>query len=487
MRWIIAVAVLSLATPLPADAQRPGDIRAEPFTLELGDHEVETELAWLAVPANRQRAGGVTLEIAYVVLPATTDTPGAPIVYLAGGPGGAGISEAGIPHMAELFESLREVADVVLVDQRGTGRSIPRLACPNEGSIPSDVFASRERMIELYGAAAERCAERVRAGGVDPSDFNTQESADDLEDIRRALGAERIRLLGFSYGTHLALATIRRHGERIERAVLAGTEGLGDSYKLPSVYDAQVRTLAGLAARDTEVGPIVPDLEGTLREVLNRLSREPFFVTVADRSGAPVALTIGAEGLLYLLRRDIGDTNDLPLFPAWIHEMAGGGTELLEGFALKRYSEMGRGVSVMSIAMDCASGADPERLARIESEIPESIFGRMTNLLEPESCGFVDVEDLGPAYRAPFESDVPTLFVSGTLDSNTPPAQAEAIRSGFSRGAHVVVENAGHESTLPLPEVRALIRRFLSGEEVADQRIAGPPLRFEPIPTPSGS
>ena len=483
MRWIIVVASISVLSALPAAAQQPEDVRREPFTLQLGDREVETELARLVVPANRDREGAGTLEIAYVVLPATTDTPGAPIVYLAGGPGGSGISAAGIPYMAELFEALREVADVVLVDQRGTGRSIPRLTCAIEEPVPADVFASRERMLELYGIAAARCAERFHAEGIDPSDFDTAESADDLEDLRRALGAERISLLGFSYGTHLALATIRRIGDRIERAVLAGTEGLGESYKLPSTYDAQIRTLAGLAARDPEVGPVVPDLEATLRGVLDRLSREPVSVTVTDRNGTPVELTIGAEGLLYLLRRDLGDTNDLPLFPAWIHEMAAGGTDILEEFASKRYGEMSRGISIMSIAMDCASGADPDRMARIEDEIPGSILGPMTNLLDPEGCGFVDAEELDASFRAPFGSDVPALFISGTLDSNTPPWQAEAARSGFSHAAHVVVENAGHESTLPLPEVQTLIREFLSGEDVEDRRIASPPLEFVPIET----
>jgi pimeloyl-ACP methyl ester carboxylesterase len=486
MRWLLVVSLLALA-PSASAAQRPGDVRSEPFTLELGSREVETRLTRLAVPTNRRRGDGATIEIAYAVLPATTDTPGAPIVYLAGGPGGSGISEAGIPHMAELFESLREVGDVVLVDQRGTGRSLPRLACPNEGRVPADVFASRERMTRLYGAAAARCAERFRAMGIEPSDFDTEESADDLDDVRRALGAERIRLVGFSYGTHLALAAIRRHGDRIERAVLAGTEGLGETYKLPSTYDAQVRTLAEIVARDSAAGPFVPDFEVSLRSVVERLWREPVSVTVTDRDGTPVELTIGSEGFLYLLRRDIGDTNDLPLFPAWIHEMERGGTGILARFAGKRYIEMGRGVSVMSIAVDCASGVEPERLARIESEIPASIFGRMTNLLEPESCESVGVEDLDAAFRAPFESDVPALFVSGTLDSNTPPAQAEAVRAGFANGVHVVVENAGHESTLPLREVQALIRRFLSGGAVGDRRIAGPPLVFEPIPRMSGS
>ncbi|MGH7566925.1 MAG: alpha/beta hydrolase, partial [Gemmatimonadota bacterium] len=140
-------------------------------------------------------------------------------------------------------------------------------------------------------------------------------------------------------------------------------------------------------------------------------------------------------------------------------------------------------VSVMSIAMDCASGVDEERRRRIESETPGSVFGRMVNLLEPESCESVDVADLGPDFRSPLESDVPTLFVSGTLDSNTPPWQAEENRKGFPNSAHIVVENAGHESTLPVPEVQGSIVKFMGGENLEDRRVALPALEFEPIAT----
>lgn len=479
MRWIVVIALFVFAGP--AAAQQPGDVRREPFTLELGDQKVDTELAHLTVRANHAREDGGTIEIAYVVLPAKTASPAAPIVYLDGGPGGSGISTAGVPYMAELFEKLRDVADVVLVDQRGTGRAIPRLACGAEEPVPGDIFASRARMIELHNFVAERCASRFRAQGVDLSDYDTVESADDLDDLRQAFGVERISLLGFSYGTHLAMATMRRHGDRLERVVLAGTEGPGQAYKFPSTYDAQVRAIARLAAADPTID--APDLEATLRQVLDRLARNPVTVKVMDmRRRVPVELTIGAEGFLYLLRRDIGDTNDLPLFPAWIYEMANGGTTILERYATRRYNEAGRGVSVMSLAVDCASGVDPARLHRIEEETPGSIFGAMTNQLDPEACESVDVEDLGAAFRAPVESDVPTLFVSGTLDSNTPPAQAEEARKGFLNSAHIVVENAGHESTLPVPEVRELIASFLAGRDVEDRRIVVPALAFEPVP-----
>jgi pimeloyl-ACP methyl ester carboxylesterase len=88
------------------------------------------------------------------------------------------------------------------------------------------------------------------------------------------------------------------------------------------------------------------------------------------------------------------------------------------------------------------------------------------------------VPALSDDFRSPIRTHVPTLFISGTLDSQTPPAQADEVRKGFARSVHVVVENAGHESTLPHAEVQALLAAFFRGEQLRDQTVALPPLRF---------
>jgi hypothetical protein len=70
------------------------------------------------------------------------------------------------------------------------------------------------------------------------------------------------------------------------------------------------------------------------------------------------------------------------------------------------------------------------------------------------------------------------LFVSGTLDSNTPPFQAEELRWGMPRATHLIVEHAGHEDTIPNAEVQAAIAEFLAGKDVSARRVALPAPRF---------
>ncbi|NJL28778.1 MAG: hypothetical protein HC897_13240, partial [Thermoanaerobaculia bacterium] len=82
-------------------------------------------------------------------------------------------------------------------------------------------------------------------------------------------------------------------------------------------------------------------------------------------------------------------------------------------------------------------------------------------------------------------SEVPVLFVSGTLDVRTPPSNVEEILAGFTHGAHVAVRNAGHEAReLMSEEYRNLLQAFLRGEQVESCTITLPAVRFDP-PEPS--
>ena len=443
---IIVVAAL-LAFSSPGFAQSPADLEK------------------VVVLEDRSKPDGRRIELAYARLTSTAATPGSPIVYLDGGPGGSGVGLYRVEAYKALFDELRAVADVVLLSQRGTGFSTPRLSCRDAMAIPGDVFASAGRMAEALGPRTERCAAELRAKGIDLSAYNTDASADDLEDLRRAIGAETISLFGFSYGTHLALAAVRRHPERIDRLILAGTEGPDHSQKLPHTFDLQLARLQHLEGKG--------DLVEVTHRVLAALEKRPVAV---DAKGT--ALTIGKEGFQYLLRRDIGDTNDTANLLRLIRDTDRGDYRMLTAFATRRFTELAGGVAMMGTAMDCASGVSAERLARINRERAESLLGTMTNFPFPQVCDLLELPALPARFRAPVVSALPTLFISGALDSNTPPYQAEEVRWGFPNSVHMIVENAGHESTLTLPETRRLIVDFLTGQDVSGRRIAArSPLR----------
>lgn len=473
----IVALLVAVAAPAAAQAPRAGDLTLERRTIRFDDAETrDVELGTLLVPENRSVPDSRLIELVFLRLPARAGADGPPLVYLEGGPGGSAVTEN--PDALERWTPLLDVGDVILLDQRGTGRS-GRLVYGWDGPAPTDIFLTEERGLARLREAAVRAAAHFRERGVDLRGYTTEESADDVNDLRVALGAAKVNLLGFSYGTHLGLSVIRRHGEHIENAVLIGVEGPDHTFKLPSTMDTQFRKLALMAAADPEVSRHVPDLNALLDSVLERLEREPMVVEVRDpRNGESVALPIGADGLRFILRRDIGDASDLPVFPRLLHSIDRGDPTLLAWFVQKRYQ---LGVHAMSAVMDAASGASPERLARIRAEAAESRFGNVMNAPGLMYADVFDAPDLGEEYRSPLVSDVRTLFLAGTLDWNTPPFQAEEVRWGFPNSTIIVVENAGHEQILPHPEVQRAILAFLRGESVDDVTAAWPPMRFVPI------
>ncbi len=459
-----------------------GDLWFEPFKFAIEGNTVEGELGRLVVKENRAKGDSKLIELAFVRLKSTAAKPGYPVIYLDGGPGSSAIGIAQVPDYMRAFQKLREVGDVILLDQRGVGRSRPNLSRASAEPLPTDIFAGRVKAQAEFTKRFREAAEHFRSQGVDLAGYNTRESAHDVDDIRKALGAEKVNLVGFSYGTHLGLACIRYHGENLNRVALFGTEGPDHTDKLPSTSDNAVRRLAKIAASDPEIGAKVPDLYATLKRVLEKLEKEPARVTVTDRkTNKPVELTIDHDGLRFLIRIDLGDASDLPIFPAWFVTMDRGDYSILSRFAERRYNQFG-GAPVMTVMVDGASGATAARRKQIEREAKTSILGDMMNFPAFNIPGISEGIDLGDEYRSPIKTVVPTLFFSGELDNNTQPFQAEEVRKTFRNSTHIVIPNAGHESMLTESRCQQTMVDFLNGKDVSDVKIALPPLKFAPIP-----
>lgn len=479
---IVFLASLAAAQTQPTE-KKDGELKFEPFTIPFEGQNVAAELGRLTVRENRSHPNTKLIELAFVRLKSTADKPGYPVVYLDGGPGSSAINLARVPDYMRAFMKLREVGDVILLDQRGVGRSKPNLTRLASESLPLDVFANEEVMLRALRERVTDAANYFRQQGFDIQAYNTIESANDVDDVRKALAAEKVNLVGFSYGTHLGLACIRYHGENLNRVALVGTEGPDHTNKLPFTSDASLKRLAQLAAAAPELEGKVPDLFGMLRDVLNRLEKEPVTVQITDqRSRKPIEVKVGKSGLQFLIMRDLGDTNDLPIFPAWFYTMYHNDYSILARFAERRYNQFSQGISLMTAVMDASSGTSKARIAKIENEAKTALLGNMVNFPFPGIDDAVGSPDLGEKFRSSINTGVPTLFISGTLDNNTPPFQADEVRRTFRQSTHVIVENAGHESMFDDGRVQQTIVDYLHGVDVSKTKIALPPLKFKELP-----
>ena len=462
----------------PAPGKRPGGLTFEPFKVQMNDGTTrDAELGRLYVPESRDRDTTHLVRIAFLRWKSTSPNPGTPILYLAGGPGIPGSLVARSPAYAKLFEKLRTLGDVIVPDQRGTGLSEPSLACPPS---PPEItlFESETAMRQAVLKQIQPCAASFRENGIALEAYETRESANDIEDIRRALGAERLRLVAASYGCELALETIRLYPSRVERAALAGVRSPDKALKLPSVLDLQLRRVSGLVAQDPAYAAN-PTVDVLARALIDKLNEAPISLNSAPATGgAQQPMKVAGAGLAAVLQGDLTDARAVLAVPAMLNAMAAGDFRFFLGRLQVLYNAMARGASVMSVSADCASGGNPERRSEVEREGSDSSFGSIANLyMDPALCSAVGARDLGDRYRNRIYSSVPALFLSGSMDATTPSFEAEEVAWGFPNGVHIVVENAFHD-ILPEDSVQQLVTDYMGGTDVKGRRVAAPPPHF---------
>jgi pimeloyl-ACP methyl ester carboxylesterase len=464
--------VLSVATT-PILAQASPDttpITFAPFTLTTrADGAIAAEIGTLRVPSRHREPNGATLALRFVRVKSVRPSSAPPVIYLAGGPGGSGI-DAAIGVRWPVFDAVRQHADVILLDQRGTGRSEAPPPCPRAESPawPSHIALSADEAVRALQREAQRCATAWRAAGVDLEAYTTIESAHDVERVRRALGVEQVNLWGMSYGTHLALAVMRAYPTRVGRVVLMGTEGPDHTLKTPLEADRLLARLDQWVARDREAGVFTRDLSGDLARALARLDSAPLNVTLPGTPADAPPLRLGAFDLQLTVAGLLGRTQTSTLLPVMLSGLRQGDATLFAQLAWQVRQQLTR-FSAMSLTMDVASGASEARRALVSAQERESVLGRALNFpwpnLRADSLGLPDV---GDDFRAPLASSTPALFISGTMDGRTPVANATEVMRGFRHAQHLILDQAGHDDDLwtSSETIAERIAKFLAGESV---------------------
>ena len=261
-------------------------------------------------------------------------------------------------------------------------------------------------------------------------------------------------------------------------AILAGTEGPDHTYKLPSNIQKHLEDLAAVIKADPVVGKEIPDFLGLMKSVFDQLDAKPETVEITDsRTRLKVKVIVNKFVMQFIVANNIG-TTVTARFPALFYRASKGDfTNPAQVWLNQSRSEIG---SAMSYMMDCASGQTAARREQIAREAKGTLLEDIFNFPFPDVCTEWNAPDLGDEFRAPLKSDVPVLFISGTLDARTPISNAEEYRKGFSNSTHMIIEGAVHSDPLFLssPKIKEGMMEFLRGQPVTTTKITGAPIKF---------
>lgn len=454
-----------------------------PHPLTLSDGRVvDAELAYLTVPERRADPASRVIQIAVLRLRGTAASSAPPVAFLPGSPDGASGSETvAVAALYPAFDALRASGDVIILDYRGSGLSRPAITCPSEAYRPG-TFANRDSALAAITGAGRRCAESLRGAGFDIAGYTWAEVAGDIAALREALGVPRISIIGFSSGTHAALAFLRGHDRAVSRLVLTGVEGPDDTRKLPSDVDRQMHRIGELVREDSAMGRLIPDFEVLVRRTIDSLDHAPAMVSVTrGRGGERLSEPVGGLALAYLTSKMISGPEEFAVLPALYYGLAGGDATLLARFIQRFINNPVSGRNQLSYMLDGASDISPERAARIAAESRTALLGDAVNFPFPEIRDAWGNVELGVAFRAPVRSRAHTLFVTGSLDGNTPVGQADRVAAGFPNGMRLVIRNGGHGSAFTTPAAWRMIVDFLGGKQVTSDTVVAAAPRLVPV------
>jgi pimeloyl-ACP methyl ester carboxylesterase len=435
------------------------------------DAPANVECGYVTVPADRTDPDAGLIRLAVVVV-AGDESDGA-VMVLSGGPGEITTPTAGA--VASLFQNIVGGRTLILFDQRGVGRSEPALSCPEWTAMQISLLGPEvtpEQVAEGNYTSLAACAERLRAEGIDLSNYNSLENAADVADIAQALGYEQVNLLGISYGSLLAQHVMRDHPEVVRAAIIDSVLPLDVSFfveTLDTPYDAIERLLAACAA-DAGCSATYPTLRDDLLATVRRYNAEPVPITLTNPvTGETLDALLTGEVIVNTVIFFLYQTPMIPTLPAQITAIAGGDTSTAERLAsqfLSVFYVVERG---MQYSVQCAEDLlltnEEEYGLRYAALIPE-YRGRVDietalSFSPFDICAAFDVQPLDVSVKQPLISDLPVLALAGEFDPVTPPAYAERVTANLPNAFTYIFPGAGHSIALASTCAQGIIRAFL--------------------------
>ena len=477
------------APPPGNQAPRPGEVRTSTRHLLHGLSIVRYELGRIYLPEDRARPGSRLIAVRYMRIRGNAPAGTPPVFMLPGGPGDSyieaftksGLDWFGAARQRGDVLRFRRAGDVVVMDQRGASDPSERLGFnPNPDGQPLDRPASLDDELKATPSVVRRAL--ARYPDHDLAGYTVIQCAEDLNDLRRALGYAPINLFGLSYGSQWSLAFMRLHPEAVRRVLLSGVEPLDDGYDMPSHVWAALMRIAAEAETDPRIRASLPQggLRRAIDDILARLDQAP--ITVRLKSGEQVVL--GPEDFrLSLIARPSE-------WPARIIDIHRGRYEAwAEAVAASRRPLKEEPAALIGPLIDTSLNVSVARGRRLANDPAIRYLGRWDFAPSMAAAALWPTPDVGDALRLPVKSSIPVVFLHGDWDTSTPIENSRDIQPYFPNSRLIAVRRGGHGAVYQLADENPkLLDRFLDYLRTGDMAslpaevVLAPPKFSAPAP-----
>ena len=397
----------------------------------------------VTVPQDRSDPGA---KLAHVVLPvvvyaAASARNRTPLVFLAGGPG-----EPAIDVVSQIFlatpagQVIVRERPVIAFNQRGFGDD-STATNPTLGELAYRPRATRVESVKAIADSARGVGKRLRARGIDPRNFTTLHAVDDIRDVVRALGYERVVLFGSSYGTRVALQFVRRYGDMVEAAILDGVAppsdtGVFDPDRVANARRAVAARVVQDCVGDASCASEYKDLQALAAEMERPEAPLLHRVINLPKAGGWYSVELNSRDVLSAIGAYAGTEPARAAIPQLLEEFGRADT-LRRAFSPQLVLDVVRETALLRAA------------GPIYPVVYHIVLCGDTPAGVPQAggrsvCDALGVPFDGPEAIAPVTSDVPTLLLSSTYDAQTPPELAEAAARTLSRSHRVLFPGVGH-------------------------------------------
>jgi pimeloyl-ACP methyl ester carboxylesterase len=409
------------------------DSKLQPCKLE--GIEGDTSCGSFEVLENRDLPQGRKILINVVVLRALNANPAPdPLWVIQGGPGQAGTKLADF--YASTFAEVRKNRDIVLFDQRGTGKSNGLMCNMGDSSDLLPIEKVKECKAELEKRA-------------DLSQYTTLNGMRDLDEVRAQLGYEKINFYGTSYGTAAALIYMQNFPDRVRSAVLKAIAPMQTMrLSVTTAADSQ-RTLDRVfqdCAADETCNKAFPDLKKEFAGLMELLRKEPARVEITDpRSKQTSTVQLTEADVILTLRALLHAVDTQSQLPLMIHQAATGNFVPLTMISMRLHKQFQEELAFgMFLTVYCTEEI-PFVTEEMISKQTENTFHGDYWVRQIQNACKVWPKGMQPDWSkkpAPFRG--PVLLISGGLDPVTPPKWGDEVAKWLPNSRHFVIPSGSH-------------------------------------------